>query len=60
MGANRLASNSLLEALVIADRAAADAVSTRRACRRGLKPPTWDSGRATDSNERGGGDPQLG
>ena len=51
MGANRLASNSLLEALVTADRAAADAVSTRRALPRGLKTPTWDSGRATDSND---------
>ncbi|GAB4562863.1 MAG: L-aspartate oxidase [Geothermobacteraceae bacterium] len=51
-GANRLASNSLLEAVVYADRAA-------RAClerlpqldRRQVKVPAWDSGTATDSDE---------
>ncbi|MBI3072327.1 MAG: L-aspartate oxidase [Deltaproteobacteria bacterium] len=51
-GANRLASNSLLEGLVFAHRAAAastehgrDAGFTR------LTPPDWDAGRATNSDE---------
>jgi L-aspartate oxidase len=49
-GANRLASNSLLEALVLSHRAAAKAVE------RGLEPlpevPTWDPGDAAPSDER--------
>ena len=49
-GANRLASNSLLEALVLAHRAAAKAVE------RGLEPvpavPVWDPGDASPSDER--------
>jgi L-aspartate oxidase len=51
MGANRLASNSLLEALVMAYRAAEDVTATPRALPTGFTPPTWDSGRATDSND---------
>ncbi|MBI4508326.1 MAG: FAD-binding protein, partial [Deltaproteobacteria bacterium] len=48
-GACRLASNSLLEALVFADRAATDAKDTK-----GIRPPwtpTWTSGAATDSDD---------
>jgi L-aspartate oxidase len=52
-GANRLASNSLLEGLVVADRAAEACVHTRR-----LSPPTrkislpeWESGDAQDVDE---------
>jgi len=51
-GANRLASNSLLEALVYAHRAAAHACTARREDR--AAPPAlaaWDPGRATTSDE---------
>ena len=51
-GANRLASNSLLEALVFAHRAADHACAALRADRRpwpDLRP--WDPGHATDSDE---------
>ena len=51
-GANRLASNSLLEALVFAHRAAADARTRLRDDRRrwpDLRP--WDPGHAVDSDE---------
>jgi L-aspartate oxidase len=51
-GANRLASNSLLEGLVFGHRAAVDLLARLRADAR--QPPTlrpWDPGRATDSNE---------
>src|SRR2546425_261387 len=51
-GANRLASNSLLEALVFARRAAAHALEVLATDRR--RPPTlrpWDPGHATDSDE---------
>ena len=51
-GANRLASNSLLEGLVFGHRAARDALERLRTDTR--QPPTlrpWDPGRATDSNE---------
>jgi L-aspartate oxidase len=50
-GANRLASNSLLEALVYAHRAAAAAqeIASRPGPRVGL--PEWDIGRAVDSDE---------
>jgi L-aspartate oxidase len=51
-GANRLASNSLLEALVFARRAAAHACARLREDRR--RPPDlapWDPGHATDSDE---------
>ena len=52
-GANRLASNSLLEALVFARRAAGRA-SQDLANNRNIplpKPPIWDSGGATDSED---------
>ncbi|RLB31285.1 MAG: L-aspartate oxidase [Deltaproteobacteria bacterium] len=52
-GANRLASNSLLEALVFAKRAAKSA-SEDLAANRNIplsKAPLWDSGSATDSEE---------
>jgi len=51
-GANRLASNSLLEGLIFGHRAAMHLLERLRADAR--MPPTlrpWDSGRATDSNE---------
>jgi L-aspartate oxidase len=51
-GANRLASNSLLEALVLAHRAAVHACTQRRDDAR--RPPAmapWDAGTATDSDE---------
>jgi L-aspartate oxidase len=51
-GANRLASNSLLEAVVFAHRAAADACGRLRDDR--ARPPDlapWDPGHATDSDE---------
>jgi len=51
-GANRLASNSLLEALVFADAAAQ---ATRRRLREGAPPPpeapAWEEGAATESDE---------
>jgi L-aspartate oxidase len=51
-GANRLASNSLLEGLVFGHRAAVD-VLERLATDRRQPPPVrpWDPGHATDSNE---------
>ena len=52
-GANRLASNSLLEAIVFAHRAA-DAVKSRLrdpARRVGPVPPRWNPGNAVDSDE---------
>ncbi len=52
-GANRLASNSLLEALVFADRAAAhsrELLEGSRAIDRPELPP-WESGRASDPDE---------
>jgi L-aspartate oxidase len=49
-GANRLASNSLLECLAFAEAAARDIVATARPHRaRRLKP--WDESRVTDSDE---------
>jgi L-aspartate oxidase len=51
-GANRLASNSLLEGLVFGHRAAVDVVERLRTDAR--RPPAlrpWDTGHATDSNE---------
>jgi len=52
-GANRLASNSLLEALVFAKRAAEQAGSSLSQNRKMPIPkaPVWDSGSATDSEE---------
>jgi L-aspartate oxidase len=53
-GANRLASNSLLEALVFAKRAAARAAGDLEENRRLPLPgaPVWDPGSATDSEEQ--------
>jgi L-aspartate oxidase len=49
-GANRLASNSLLEALVCAHRAAGKTISNPQP-RPDLKVPAWQSGKATDADE---------
>jgi L-aspartate oxidase len=49
-GANRLASNSLLEALVCAHRAAGKIISAPRA-KSDLKIPLWQSGNATNADE---------
>ncbi|MBN2498849.1 MAG: L-aspartate oxidase [Deltaproteobacteria bacterium] len=51
-GANRLASNSLLEAVVFGRLAAKDAVEwAARAPAPAGEPPSWDPGDATDSDE---------
>jgi L-aspartate oxidase len=50
-GANRLASNSLLEGLVVAHRAAAAAVQTRRASKHKVPLPEWKSGNVQDVDE---------
>jgi L-aspartate oxidase len=52
-GANRLASNSLLEAVVFAERAALDAIDQKRSPTAGPLPglPDWTSGNAVDSDE---------
>lgn len=52
-GANRLASNSLLEALVYADRAARNALSELTAFKENtfVDPPEWDDSGTTDSDE---------
>jgi len=51
-GANRLASNSLLEALVMADRGALYVKRYLENCPRDeISVPPWESGAATDSNE---------
>jgi L-aspartate oxidase len=50
-GANRLASNSLLEGLVVAHRAAAAAVQTRPARRQKISLPEWQSGNVQDVDE---------
>jgi L-aspartate oxidase len=49
-GANRLASNSLLEALVIAHRAAA-AIANRQSPIANVSIPDWQSGNATNADE---------
>ena len=49
-GANRLASNSLLECLVFADAAARDILSQPREACRAL--PSWDDSRVTDADEQ--------
>lgn len=48
-GANRLASNSLLECLVFAESAAMDILSSQRSSQPGL--PLWDESRVTDADE---------
>lgn len=48
-GANRLASNSLLECLVLADAAARDILASKP--RRNAKLPEWDESRVTDADE---------
>jgi L-aspartate oxidase len=50
-GANRLASNSLLEGLVVAHRAAAAAVATRSARKQKVPLPEWKSGNVQDVDE---------
>ncbi|MBI5843959.1 MAG: L-aspartate oxidase [Deltaproteobacteria bacterium] len=50
-GANRLASNSLLEALVYADRAAAQALKDLASVESAPSPPAWDEVGTTDSDE---------
>jgi len=52
-GANRLASNSLLECLVFAEAAAEDIASRLDAQPpAGLSPPDWDESRVSDSDEQ--------
>ncbi len=50
-GANRLASNSLLEALVCAHRAAAKTIAHRQSANDDIKIPDWQSGSATNADE---------
>ena len=50
-GANRLASNSLLEAIVFADRAAATAIARNDSLESCQNIPVWESGSAVDSDE---------
>lgn len=50
-GANRLASNSILECLVFARSAAADIKETLNHQKKYLKLPFWDESRVTDSDE---------
>jgi len=50
-GANRLASNSLLEALVCAHRAAGKVISNFKSQISDLRIPAWQPGRATDADE---------
>ena len=53
-GANRLASNSLLECLVFAEAAAKDILSARGSAPRpvGPVPPDWDESQVSDSDEQ--------
>lgn len=50
-GANRMASNSLLECLVLAEGAAADIAARRTVADAALEIPDWDESRVTDSDE---------
>src|SRR5256886_196951 len=50
-GANRLASNSLLEGLVVTHRAAITAVRTRSASKQKIPLPEWESGNVQDVDE---------
>jgi L-aspartate oxidase len=50
-GANRLASNSLLEAVVVAHRASAKATALKKLPRNKTAIPPWQSGKAHDADE---------
>lgn len=50
-GANRMASNSLLECLVFARAAAQDIINTLKTNEKYIKLPKWDESRVTDSDE---------
>jgi L-aspartate oxidase len=50
-GANRLASNSLLEALVVAHRAAEKTIGNRQSAIGNVQIPLWQSGDATNADE---------
>jgi len=50
-GANRLASNSLLEALVCAHRAAGKAIANRPSVKNNFEIPAWQSGNANNPDE---------
>lgn len=50
-GANRMASNSLLECLVFARAAAQDITDTLQTTQKYIKLPKWDESRVTDSDE---------
>jgi L-aspartate oxidase len=50
-GANRLASNSLLEAVVVAHRASAKAAALKKLPRNKIAIPPWQSGKAHDADE---------
>lgn len=51
-GANRLASNSLLEGVVFGYRAAHHSIENRRKHHISVVPPAWDPGNAVDSDEQ--------
>jgi L-aspartate oxidase len=51
-GANRLASNSLLEGVVFGDRAAKSSIESKNARPSDLQAPAWDPGSAVDSDEQ--------
>jgi L-aspartate oxidase len=51
-GANRLASNSLLEGVVFGHRAAVHAIKNLRKCSLSATPRPWDPGNAVDSDEQ--------
>lgn len=51
-GANRLASNSLLEGVVFGHRAAVHAIENRKKHHIEASPPAWDPGNAVDSDEQ--------
>jgi L-aspartate oxidase len=51
-GANRLASNSLLEGVVFGHRAALHAIETKGRHAVDARPPAWDPGNAVDSDEQ--------
>lgn len=50
-GANRMASNSLLECLVFAERAAEDIIKTLSEPTKHFSVPDWDESQVSDSNE---------